>query len=469
MHFPRSAVPAAAVLSGIIAPKDLNVNSTASVRNVAATIAHDAMFYYKGNLSAPGSVQVGDLPDPYYWWVAGALWGAMLDYYHYTRDPTYNDVVIQALLNPPNISPKFDYMPAEHAGEEGNDDLFFWGSAAMSAAERNFPQPVASAPPWLDIAVNVFNSLVSRWDYGNCGGGLRWQIYPTNPNGMNYKNSISNGGLFQLAARLARATGNETYTEWARKAWDWTASVGLIDPQTSQIYDGVDIKDACKKVNKLSFSYTTGVYLYGAAVMANHTGEDLWVNRTSRLLDGAAFFFSKQGTIRDVMFEPSCEPYDRCNFDMVTFKGYLSRFMWQTSVMLPALRERLEGYLVPSAKAAVNVCIGGTDGHQCGMKWYTGAFDGKIGLGPQMCALEAVQGLLAQYADAPLKGDDLQHVTDANWTAINTYSDMVITPQSNSSALWKNGTRLLSNSTRLRPASTLPPAQAWTPPAAAAS
>jgi mannan endo-1,6-alpha-mannosidase len=47
----------------------------ASVRNVAATLAFDAMSYYKGNLSATDSVNMGDLQDPYYWWTAGALGG----------------------------------------------------------------------------------------------------------------------------------------------------------------------------------------------------------------------------------------------------------------------------------------------------------------------------------------------------------------------------------------------------------
>lgn len=73
MKFVKS-VHAAAALTGIVAPKHLNTksisrclrlldtesrradDSTGSVRNVAATIAHDAMAYYTGNTSAPNSV-----------------------------------------------------------------------------------------------------------------------------------------------------------------------------------------------------------------------------------------------------------------------------------------------------------------------------------------------------------------------------------------------------------------------------
>ncbi|KND93093.1 Mannan endo-1,6-alpha-mannosidase DCW1 [Tolypocladium ophioglossoides CBS 100239] len=421
MKFYKS-VHAAAALSGIVAPKDLDTQSSSSVRNVAATLAHDTMAYYSGNTSAPNSIEVENVPKPYYWWVAGALWGAMLDYYHFTKDPSYNDVVLQALLAPTNIAPSFDYMPKEHAQEEGNDDLFFWGSAVMSAAERNFPQPKSNIPSWIDIAANVFNSLTSRWDSKNCNGGLLWQIYADNPNGMTYKNSISNGGLFQLAARLARATGNDTYLDWAQKVWDWSAEVGIIDPDSYHIYDGVDIKTSCKQVNKVSFTYTSGVFMYGAAVLANHTGKQEWADRADKLLDGAGWFFSTDSNSKNVMMEAACEPYDKCNYDMITFKGYLSRFMWQTSVMVPGMRDKIESLLIPSAKAAASVCTGGKDGHQCGMKWYGGSYDNKPGLGPQMCALETIQGLLIHESAPPLTGKDVKLVTDTNWKPIDTYA-----------------------------------------------
>ncbi|KAF7593127.1 hypothetical protein BBP40_012006 [Aspergillus hancockii] len=78
---------------------------------------------------------------------------------------------------------------------------------------------------------NVFNLLVARWDTDNCGGGLRWQIWPFQA-GYATKNAASNGDLFELAARLARYTGNKTYEEWAEKVWDWTLSSPLMNNET---------------------------------------------------------------------------------------------------------------------------------------------------------------------------------------------------------------------------------------------
>lgn len=53
------------------------------------------MSYYSGNTSSVPK-DLGDLQDPYYWWVAGALWGVMLDYYHLTGDYTYNNEIIKS-------------------------------------------------------------------------------------------------------------------------------------------------------------------------------------------------------------------------------------------------------------------------------------------------------------------------------------------------------------------------------------
>ncbi|KAH6607684.1 glycosyl hydrolase [Trichoderma cornu-damae] len=375
------------------------------------------MSYYKGNLSAPDSVDMGDLQDPYYWWTAGALWGAMLDYYHLTNDSTYNDVVTQALLAPTNLGAQHSYMPPEHAFEEGNDDLFFWGSAAIAAAERNFPQPNATLPSWLDMGANVFNQLAGRWSTQHCGGGLLWQIYASNPNGLTYKNSVSNGGFFQIAARMARATGNDTYLAWAERIWDWSVDVGFVDREHYHVYDGASIGTNCTETNPASFTYTSGIYLYGAAVMANYTGRPEWKRRAEQLLDGAGWFFnSPNATAENVMFEGACETVGRCNADMTTFKGYLSRFMWQSTQMVPSLRAKVESLLVPSARAAAATCTGGPTGRACGQKWYVGGYDGIPGLGQEMCALETVQGLLIREAAPPLEAGDIKTVRDASWT-----------------------------------------------------
>ncbi|KAF6842271.1 mannan endo-1,6-alpha-mannosidase DCW1-like protein [Colletotrichum musicola] len=382
-------------------PNTLDLNNADSIKQVASSLAHGAMSYYNGNVSSDPKM-VGDLQDPYYWWQAGALWGLMVDYYYYTGDPTYNEVLTQALTAKVNTGPNHDFMPPEHAQEEGNDDLGFWGFAVMAAAERNFPQPNPEAPSWLQMGINIFDSLASRWNTTHCGGGLLWQIYESNPNGLNYKNSVSNGGFFQLAARLARATGDQKYADWATKVWDWSVSVGFIDADL-KVFDGADSRDNCSKINPLSFTYSTGIYLYGLAVMANHTAEALWHDRAVKMLDTAQHFFTPFDNSTNIMYEPACETVGTCNTDMKTFKGYLSRFLYKSAQDLPELKPAVQKLMVPSALAAAKACEASDKGVVCGQKWYVGANDKSEGLGQTMSALEAIQGQLDSVAQ--LKAD----------------------------------------------------------------
>jgi len=150
---------------------------------------------------------------------------ALMQYWWLTGDTTYNQLVIDAMMF--QVGANNDYMPANQTDSEGNDDQAFWGLAAMAAAEMDFPNPPANKPQWLALAQAVFNEQVSRWDPSNCGGGLRWQIFPFN-NGYDYKNSISNGCLFHLAARLARYTGNSTYMTYAERTFDWMNEIGIL-------------------------------------------------------------------------------------------------------------------------------------------------------------------------------------------------------------------------------------------------
>ena len=278
---------------------------------MAKTIAAGTMSYYSGT-----SEKFVDLPAPHYWWQAGALMGTMLDYSHYTGDSSYDRQIATALLA--QVGPDFDYMLPSHFGQEGNDDQAFWGFAVMAAAERNFPHPDTAVPPWLQLGANLWNSLASRWNTTACGGGLLWQIFASNPNGLDYKNTVSNGGFFQISARLARATGNTTYLDWAEKVWDWTEAVGMIDAD-GNVHDGASASHNCTDTNPVTFSYSAAIYLYGAAVLADHTGDAKWAARTEKMLQAARSFFGPFDNATDIMYEHACEQVNTCNQDMLSF------------------------------------------------------------------------------------------------------------------------------------------------------
>ncbi|KAM7221051.1 Glycosyl hydrolase family 76 domain containing protein [Rhypophila decipiens] len=368
-----------------------------SIKSVASSLAQDLMGLYDAD--RPGAVP-GLLPEPYYWWEAGALMGAMVDYWAYTGDTQWVNVTKEGLLF--QTGPNNDYMPPNQTMTEGNDDQGFWALAAMSAAEYNFQNPPSDKPQWLALAQAVFNTQAARWETQECGGGLRWQIFTWN-NGYDYKNTISQACFFNLAARLALYTGNQSYADWADKTWDWMESTDLLDPETHYVYDGV-LASNCSNITPYQWTYNAGAFLLGASAMYNYTSgktRQIWRTRLDGLLNGTMIFF--QGNNSDIMSEVACEPVDLCDVDQQSFKAYLSRWMAAAIKWAPWTSGRILPLLRSTSIAAVSTCKGGSNGRMCGLKWTTpGSYDGFSGVGQQMAVMQVVLSNLIPSSADPL-------------------------------------------------------------------
>ncbi|KAH7007802.1 glycoside hydrolase [Macrophomina phaseolina] len=371
--------------------RDLDITQTKSIKDVTSNIAYGMMKYYTGNNT--GDVP-GNLPDPYYWWHAGAMFMSMVEYWYYTGDNTYVEVTKQAILH--QAGDEFDFMPANQTKSEGNDDQLFWACAVLSAAELRFPNPDNSQPSWITQAQNVFDLQASRWDE-ECGGGLRWQIFPWNT-GYNYKNTISNGGLFQMAARLARYTGNDTYFEWANKVWDWCSSGVLFQSETDTqiiLNDGTTVESNCSQADQKQWTYVYGVFLAGTAFMYNHTLDDIWRLRTEKILTTVYQTFFPESTGLETMIEVTCEPSNACDIDQSSFKAYLSRWMAVTAQLVPSTYDGIYRRLRRSAQGAATQCSGsGKAPDACGRKWNEQVWDGTTGVCEQMAALQVIGSLM---------------------------------------------------------------------------
>jgi mannan endo-1,6-alpha-mannosidase len=289
------------------------------------------------------------------------------------------------------------------------------------------------APSWDVIAANVFNLYASRWnaDSGTCNGGLKWQ-YDPKANGFTYKNSVTNGGMFQTAARLARYNpGNKTFSAWADKIWDWSSAVGLVSPDF-HVYDGTsDDKGAnCTSVNHDEWSYNVATYLHGAAHMYNLTGSTVWEDRVKGLVDQASVtFFSPSRT--GIMIEQKCEGAHACTTDQTSFKASLSRWLGKTAVLVPSVRATVMGLLEKSAAGAAQSCVGHGNS-TCGQSWTGKGFDGQSDFGVELSALETIQSLLvfeappfavAHGPDTPATGTKPPTKTPADTTPTTTSTD----------------------------------------------
>ncbi|KAH7398795.1 mannan endo-1,6-alpha-mannosidase DCW1 precursor [Phaeosphaeria sp. MPI-PUGE-AT-0046c] len=385
------AIGASSLLLSGAGAIQLDINSPDSIKQAAKSLIINLRSYYTGDRVGDTP---GNLPDPYFWWEAGAMFNAFIDYWTYTGDTMFNAITVQAMEH--QIGDYNAFMPPNQTKTLGNDDQAFWGMAAMSAAENKLPDLGNGKPSWLGLAQAVYNTQKNRWDNATCGGGLRWQIFTFN-NGYNYKNTISNGCFFNLAARLYKYSGNQTYADWAEKAFLWELSVGLQSPDY-HYFDGTDADQNCSNIQPIQWTYNAGVHMAGAAAMWNVTQNDLWKGRLEGIIKGASVFF-----VDNVMSEVACENNGKCNFDQRSFKAYLARWMGYTAIVAPWTRNLIDPLLQTSAQAAAKQCIAGPNQTSCGLRWVDGGKnDGSLGVGEQMAGLEVVQALLYPTVAGPV-------------------------------------------------------------------
>uniref|UniRef100_A0A8H7KAQ9 Mannan endo-1,6-alpha-mannosidase n=1 Tax=Bionectria ochroleuca TaxID=29856 RepID=A0A8H7KAQ9_BIOOC len=388
-----------------VAAQYYKISTKDEIKQSARTLAYDLMLQYTGNQT--GMIP-GILPGPptehkgdYYWWQGGAMMGTYIDYWKLTGDTSYNAVVTQGMLH--QTGDNGDYMPENHTLSLGNDDQGFWGMSALLAAENKFPDPPEDQYQWLELAQAVWNTQVQpkRHD-SECNGGMRWQIPSTNT-GYNYKNTISNGIFFNMGARLARYTDNATYAEHAEKTWDWLWGVNYIDHDTWNVYDGGHIEHNCTDIDKQTFSYNAAVLLQGSAFMHAFTKDEKWKTRLDKLLEAVLKRFFPE----NVAYEASCEPVKgTCTPDMLSFKGYLHRWMATVGQVAPHTHDTIKDVLRKSTEAAISQCTGGDTGRACGFYWserkfYPVSTDRTSGAGEAMNVLAAVSSLLIDDTEEP--------------------------------------------------------------------
>ncbi|KAF2726318.1 glycoside hydrolase family 76 protein [Polychaeton citri CBS 116435] len=352
---------------------DFDITDSSSTKNASGTIAESIIRRYNDQPAPliPGIFTLetnGNQNWP--WYGSGMIWDSLINYWGQTGDDQFNDLIQQGLYF--QTGEHEDFLPANQTSMEGNDDQAVWALAAMTAAEVGFPEPRDSDTSYLQLAQNVFDSQAARWDSDTCKGGLRWQIFAFN-NGYNYKSSSANGAFFQLAARLGRFTGNQTYYNWAERVLQWSkdsriVQKGISSGQSWAVFDGADATQNCSEINHLQLSFSLALYLQGAAYLSNSTGAN---SNTSSMVD---FVDGLLSTVSDsfiknqtgILQETACSSFDTCATDMRAFLGSLSRALATTQYFIPSTSDKIAPILQSSGTAAAKAC---PDGDVCDYNW----------------------------------------------------------------------------------------------------
>lgn len=127
-------------------------------------------------------------------------------------------------------------------------------------------------------------------------------------------------------------------------------------------------------------------------------GSAVWEDRLTKLLDATITVFFPN----NIAFEVACEQHMTCTTDMLSFKGYVHRWMATTTQIAPFTKSKIMAVLETSTQAAISQCTGGDNQRACGFQWSSGTFDGSVGAGQTMDVLGAVSSLLIDQAISPV-------------------------------------------------------------------
>ncbi|KAM3425307.1 Mannan endo-1,6-alpha-mannosidase [Cercospora zeina] len=364
--------------------------SSAILNTLVATIS--AQIDYTSPPGTPTRGLIKSLPIAQSGWISASTYNTLINYWYLTHQQGHNQSLPpSADAAAPSTDPFTFTLSASilsQAGPQsdfsgaispGNDDQLWWGLTAISAFENGLP----GREYWLKFAKNVFKVVIDRYQWNMCpsataSGGLGWQI-DRSMDGYHYKNAITNGLAFQLAARLVFATvkpdshAAKFYADWADKLWHANLG-GVIDEGSYKVFDGVHAPE-CKKGADEEWSYNLGVWMGGCAVMAGLNGVTKdrlevtapvnWGPRTSRFVDSAIATFTRE----NVLYEPRCEDGGTCNDDQQTFKAALARSMGLTARLVPETRERIKKVLEASRSAALTTVQASPGKNKASLKW----------------------------------------------------------------------------------------------------
>lgn len=73
------------------------------------------------------------------------MFGSLIDYWYYTNDDKYNNIVTEAILF--QVGEDTNFEPSNQTKSLGNDDQAFWALAAMVSTSTFKPSPETTPCP----------------------------------------------------------------------------------------------------------------------------------------------------------------------------------------------------------------------------------------------------------------------------------------------------------------------------------
>ncbi|KAI9336223.1 glycosyl hydrolase family 76-domain-containing protein [Zopfochytrium polystomum] len=224
------------------------------------------------------------------WHESGIYYNVILDYMDYSGDYAMSNFVNTAMTKAMDDNGDFLFGCEGNCGGKWNDDIGWWGLAALSGSELygvTSSNVISSAdgtkPSWLHVGNYTMFRILEQVD-SQCGGGAYWSRdrNAKEANLRTEKSTITNVQIIWFALRLYDATQDAKYLDIAKTFWDWVV-LAVTDRNTYMIYDGIYADGSCT-VDGNSWSYYYTPMAFAGAALNKITGNSTYMT------DGMGFY-----------------------------------------------------------------------------------------------------------------------------------------------------------------------------------
>ncbi|KAJ3344679.1 hydrolase 76 protein [Kappamyces sp. JEL0680] len=393
----QTTLIATLLLQAVSAVPKVDFSDAGAVQAMAAKGAANLASYYPPNALGAVPQKAGNDASSIQWYESGIMWETLMRTAALSGNPAYVGTAARALVNA-SYGPASDFLGpayyrqfASNALGMWNDDIAWWGQAAISGCELFSPDTtMPSGGTFLDLAGNTINDVWQSWDSNTCQGGIFWtrDRNSANPSMANYKSTITNAQFVSMAARVYQVTNNATYLERSQIVYHWLTTSGIVSADA--IYDGADAPTCTDYSSSgLAASYIYGQLIQGLVNLYTATGQQSYLSDAELYATKALSLFTVNSILTD-----SCEP--NCWVTNVTPKGILLRGL---ATLYPVgsapTKLAIKTVVDASLAAMLQTC---TDDFACGNAWSAASLQVYSDFHTQLNAVELMNMALVMYA-----------------------------------------------------------------------
>lgn len=176
-----------------------------------------------------------------------------------------------------------------YASQNGNETPAFYDDNVWLVIGLLDAYELTENNLYLDMAEKIQKWIYESWQTA-FGGGLLWREFPpTEDPAVISRNTCINAPAAYAAARFYQLTGSESHLNWSKKIFKWTQEY-LYD---TSLHVYVDNINQLGQVEKMLFTYNTGVMISAAALLYDITKEVHYQEHALEIIEGGRVILSK--------------------------------------------------------------------------------------------------------------------------------------------------------------------------------